>query len=193
MTRLPTNTRLGAALVVLAVGLFIAPAFFPVQATLVHDTGAFTFDGPEQFEEEGITVIQYDNMSDRGQELYVRTLEKGGEYHVSPGQGASDFNYLTGNERQNALEANSDQRPRMIVIERPEDADLPPADEAFERSGRQGDGEDDQRRQQVQRYELMETATEPQSLGSVPQLLRLGAAVLAVLSLGLGGYLCSVD
>lgn len=75
----------------------------------------------------------------------------------------------------------------MIIIERPADTDLPPADEP-DVGAREGDVEEDERRQQVQRYDMMSTATEPPSLGSATQLLRLGAAVLAVVSLGLGGY-----
>lgn len=191
MSPMNRRNKLGTALVVLAVILFTVPAFFPVQAILTHDTGPVTFDSREQIEEAGTEIVAYENMSERGQELYVETLEAGGKYSVSPGQGASDFEYPTSGERAQAMEENPDQRPGVIVIERPDDTDLPPADEPFDRSrGGGGEGEE-QHRQQVQRYDMMETSTGPPSLGSVSQLLRLAAALLAVISLGVGGYLLS--
>ena len=188
---IPSNGRskLGTALVIISVGLFVVPAFFPVQPVLVHDTGPITFDGPDEFEEEGIEVVRYENLSERGQELYAQTLNSGGEYQVSLGQGASDFEYLTSKERT-AQSMNPNERPGMIVIERPTDTDLPPADEP-DVGAREGDVEGDEYRQHVQHYDMMSTATEPPSLGSATQLLRLGAAILAVVSLSLGGYLLS--
>lgn len=189
---IPSNGRskLGTALVIISVGLFVLPAFFPVQPVLVHDTGPITFDGPDEFEEEGIEVVRYENLSERGQELYVQTLKSGGEYQVSPGQGASDFEYLTSKERSTAQSMNPNERPGMIIVERPTDTDLPPADEP-DIGAPEGDVEEGERRQHVQRYDMMSTATEPPSLGSATQLLRLGAAILAVVSLCLGGYLLS--
>jgi hypothetical protein len=182
-----TRHTIGAALVVLGTVLLVLPAFFPVQPTLIHDTRPNTFDGPAEFAQEGIEVIHYESLSERGQELYVRTLESGGEYHVAPGEGAPDFEYLTSNERTEAFEEGQNERPGVVVIERPDDADLPPADEPFGRTA--PDEEVSDRQQQTNRYDMMETATEPPGLGSVPQLLRLGAALIAILSLGVGGYL----
>ncbi len=184
-----TRHTIGTALVVLGTVLLVLPVFFPVQPILVHDTGYNTFDGPEEFAQEGIVVVHYESLSERGQELYVRTLEAGGEYHVAPGEGAPDFEYLTSNEHTEAFEESQNQRPGVVVIERPDDADLPPADEPF---GSSEPGQDeDERSQQIKRYDMMSTATKPPGLGSVPQLLRLGAALIAVLSLGVGGYLRS--
>jgi hypothetical protein len=180
-----TRHTIGTALVVFGALLLVVPALFPVQSVLIHDTTPRTFDGPEEIAAEGIEIIHYENLSERGQELYVRTPEAGGEYTVAPGEGAPDFEYLTSNEQTEAFRESQNRRPGLVAIERPDDADLPQADEPFDRAA---PGEDE-RRQQVQRYDLMGTATEPPGLGSVPQLLRLGAALLAILSLGVGGYL----
>lgn len=184
-----TRHTIGTALIALGAVLLVLPAFFPVQPILVHDTGFNTFDGPEDFAQEGIKVVHYESLSERGQELYVRTLDAGGEYHVAPGEGAPDFEYLTSNEQTEAFEDTQNQRPGVVVIERPDNADLPPADEPFDRTA--PEGEKDERSKQVQRYDMMGTATEPPGLGAVPQLLRLAAALIAVLSLGVGGYLRS--
>jgi hypothetical protein len=186
------RNQLGTAFIVLAVVLFTLPALFPVQAVLTHDTGPVTFDNREQLQEQGISIIAYENMTERGQELYVQTLEAGGEYRVPVGEGASDFEYLTGKERMQVYEDNTNQRPGIIVVERPEDSDLPEADEPFSEGPRNTDRpEDEQRRQQVQRYDMMQTSTGPPPLAAISQLLRLAAGLLAVLSLGVGGYLLS--
>lgn len=182
---------IGTALVVLGVVLFVGLALFPVQPVLVHDTGPNTFDSPDELREEGVEIISYGSLSERGQALYVRTLEAGGTHQVAPGEGAPDFGYLTREELAAAWDRNQNPRPGRVVIERPAEADLPPADEPFDRGTAEQD-QRDQRQQQVQRYDLIQTSTEPPSLGSVPQLLRLAAALLAVCSLGIGGYLRSL-
>ncbi|MFB6227118.1 MAG: hypothetical protein ABEH88_00770 [Halobacteriales archaeon] len=185
------RNTIGAALVALAVVLFVIPAFFPVQAMLVHDTGATQPGEPELIREDGYEIVSYENLSDRGQELYVQTLENGGEYSVTQGQGAPDFSYPTSAERDAAFENESLERPGAIVIVRPEDdAALPPSDERD--FGPPRDGEtDEERRERNLRYDAMETRTEQPSLGALPQLLRLLAGLLAVISLGVGGYLLS--
>ncbi|WP_265111562.1 hypothetical protein [Halosolutus halophilus] len=185
------RNQLGTALVVLALLLFTVPALFPVQAELSHDTTAVTFDGREQLEEQGIEIIHYGNLSDRGQELYVETLETGGEYRVPPSQGAPEFDYLTGAERQQVREEDPEGRHGVVAIERPEDADIPPADEPFDRVPEENDEEAEPHREQVKRYDLMEISKGPPPLGATPQLVRLVAALLAVLSFGIGGYLLS--
>ncbi len=185
------RNQFGTALIVLAVVLFTLPALFPIQAVLTHDTNPGTFSSKEQLQEEGIEIVAYENLTERGQELYAQTLEAGGEYRIPVEEGATDFEYLTGKERMQAYE-NSPNRPGSIVIERPENSDLPEADEPFNQEPRNtGRAEDEQRRQQVQRYDMMETATGPPPLGAISQLLRLAAALLAVLALGVGGYLLS--
>ncbi|WP_302080529.1 hypothetical protein [Salinibaculum rarum] len=184
------RTQLGTALVALAILLFILPALVPVQTVLTHDTTPRTFDNRAELESEGIEIIAYENMSERGQELYVNALESDGTYRVPSGQGAPEFEYLTGKERRAAFEENPNQRHGMVAIERPEENTLPRADEPFDREPRDTSRtEDQQRRQQVQRYDLMETSAGPPPLGAVSQLLRLAAALLAVIALGVGGYL----
>lgn len=192
------RNQLGTALVVVAVVLFVVPAFFPVQSMLVHDTRRSTDLGVGSGGDVGETdqrVVAYDDLSDRGQELYEETLERDGEYRVPIGEGAPEFNYLTDEERDRAFE-NDNVSAFGLVIERPaEDGHLPPADERYfvGREDPEGDGEVNQtrRRELAMRYDAMVTSTEQPPLGATPQLLRLGAALLAVLSLGLGGYFLS--
>ncbi|MFB1066801.1 hypothetical protein [Natrinema sp. H-ect4] len=185
------RNKLGTAFVVLAIVLFTVPALFPVQAMLTHDTTDSTFDGQDQLEAQGVEIINYDNLSERGQELYVQALENGGEYRVSTEQGAPEFDYMTSGERAQLQRENPEHRPGVVAIERPDDATLPPADEPFNRGSNKNDEEYEQRREQAQRYDLMEISKGPPPLGSTPQLLRLGVALLAVVSFGIGGYVLS--
>lgn len=185
------RNTLGTALVVLAIVLFVIPAFFPVQAVLVHDTRDTVPGEPEIIRDNGYEIIAYENLSDRGRELYVRTLENGGEHSVSRGEGAPEFSYPTDAERRAARENGSTERPGAIVIVRPEDdAALPPADERPFGPPRE-DETAEERRERNLRYDAMETRTEQPDLGTLPQLLRLLAGLLAVVSLGAGGYLLS--
>lgn len=182
------DTQIGTALLVLGAVLLVVPALFPVQPVLIHDTTPVTFDSPEEIESQPIEVVRYENLSESGQELYVQTLESGGEYTVSQGDGAPDFEYLTSAEHSE-IRSETDPRPAVVVIKRPQDNDLPPADEPFAEDSPRDGPQDDQRREGVQRYDMMETTTQRPGLGAVPQLLRLGAALIAVLSVGVGGYL----
>ena len=185
------RNTLGTALIVLAIVLFVIPAFFPVQAVLVHNTEDSQPGEPELIREDGYEVVAYENLSDRGQDLYVQTLKNGGEYSVSEGEGAPDFAYPTDAERRAAARNGSDDRPGKIVIVRPEDdADLPPADERSFGPRREDETEEERRARHL-RYDAMDTRTEQPSLGALPQLIRLLAGLLAVVSLGVGGYLLS--
>ena len=185
------RNTLGTALVVLAAVLFVVPAFFPVQAALVHNTGASQPGEPELIREDGYDIVAYENLSERGQELYVKTLENGGEHSVTQGNGAPDFEYPTSAERGATFENGSLDRPGAIVVVRPEDDDdLPRADERPFGPPREGETEKERRERHL-RYDAMDTRTEQPSLGALPQLLRLFAALLAVVSLGVGGYLIS--
>lgn len=188
------RNRVGAALVVLAVVLFVVPAFFPVQPVLVHTTWGNTDIPPTQLEQdEEIRVVAYENLTDRGQELYVETLEHDGEYRVPQGEGAPVFVYPTESERRAAFESDNVTASGQVVIERPEDdSSLPAADEHYyPREEGLNETEREQRREESLRYDMMRTATEQPPLGSPPQLLRLGAVVLAVVFLGTGGYFLS--
>lgn len=196
------RNQLGSALVVLAIVLFVVPALFPVQPMLTHYTEVSTSASPTELDREGVTIVAYENLTERGQELYVQTLEHDGEYRVANGTGAPAFDYPTEAERRAAYERRENEsvegpvRTGIVVIERPEDdSSLPPADEHyFERDDRSEDGaqtNESQRREMVLRYDEMRTSTEQPPLGATAQLLRLGAVLLAVISLGVGGYLLS--
>jgi hypothetical protein len=193
------RNTLGTALVVLAVVLFVVPAVFPVQPVLIHDTDRSTRDSPSELREQGVPVVAYENLSERGQEAYVAALERE-DYRVGQDAGAPDFRYPTSAERREAFEADNMSGTGMVVIERPEDdSDLPPADERFFGAREEEEAENDEqpeerreeRRERVLRYDAMMTATGQPPLGSTRQLLRLGAVMLAVVSLGTGGYLLS--
>ncbi|PSP92555.1 hypothetical protein BRC78_02870 [Halobacteriales archaeon QH_8_68_33] len=189
------RNTLGTALVVLAVVLFIGPAVFPVQPVLIHDTDRTTRDSPSELREQGVPVVAYENLSERGQEVYVAALE-GEDYRVGQDAGAPDFRYPTSAERREAFEADNVSGTGMVVIERPEDDSvLPPPDERFfgprEEEEAESEEELEERRERVLRYDAMVTATDQPPLGSTRQLLRLGAVMLAVVSLGTGGYLLS--
>jgi hypothetical protein len=190
------RNQLGTALVVLAAVLFVVPAFFPVQPMLMHDTERSANAPPAELEAEGLEIVAYENMSDRGKELYRTTLERDGEYSVPQGEGATEFDYPTAEERRQAYENDAPSRPGAIVIERPaDDSSLPESDERY--FGPREEGEDpeseneSQRREMIMRYDVMSTSTEMPPLGATPQLLRLGAVLLAVVFLGVGGYLIS--
>jgi hypothetical protein len=191
MMAMTRRNKAGTALVVLAVVLFVVPAFFPVQPVLVHNTGDSQPGDPQLIREDGYELIAYENLSERGQELYVQTLENGGEYRIQEGGGAPGFSYPTEDERRAAFRNDSLVLPGQYVIKRPEDdAGLPQADERPFGPPRE-DETAEERRERNLRYDAMETRTEQPPLGSVPQLLRLLAALLAVISLGVGGYLLS--
>lgn len=118
------------ALVVLGVVLLLAPALAPVQQYRIHDTRGGTTADRAQLEEQGFRIVTYENLSERGKELYRKTLENGGRYAVPVGQGAPDFEYEASwdDEGQSEVRRPGD-RPGILVIERPPDADLPQADE----------------------------------------------------------------
>jgi len=187
------RNTVGTALVVLAVVLFTVPAFFPVQPMLAHYTGDTAPAPPDELRQQGYDIVAYENLSERGQELYVTTLEHDGEYRVPVGEGAAEFGYLTDEEVRASYENGTEPG---VVIERPEDAgDLPPSDERF--YGYPSDEEElnesqrEQRRQTIERYDAMSTRIEEPPLGATPQLIRLAAVLFAVLALGIGGYLLS--
>ena len=116
-------------LVVLGVVLLIGPALAPVQQYRVHDTGGGTVSDRAELEEQDFRIVAYENLSDRGKELYRKTLENGGRYTVPIGQGAPDFEYEADRDDGRSDVRGFGERPGVIVIERPPDADLPEADE----------------------------------------------------------------
>jgi len=124
------RVTLSQGLVVLGVVLLIGPALAPVQQYRVHDTGGGTVSDRAELEEQGFRIVAYENLSDRGKELYRLTLENGGRYTVPVGQGAPDFEYGANRDEDGRSDVRGfGERPGVIVIERPPDADLPEADE----------------------------------------------------------------
>ena len=182
MTR---RNTVGTALVGLAVLLFVLPALFPVQPVLVHNAGPSTQANESQLEARGATVIDYANLSDRGQELYVATLEGTRDYTVPAGEGAPEFNYTADIA---AIREGQEFPPNVVVIDRQGTEGLPPAYE-YGQSERATDANPE--RQQVRRYDMFVTRKGQPPLGSTTQLLRLGSVLLAVVALGVGGYLLS--
>jgi hypothetical protein len=82
--------------------------------------------------EDGVEVVAYENLTERGQELYVETLEAGGEYSVAQSEGTPDFSYPSESQRRAALEDRDRRvRPGTVVVERPVDGSLPDSDEEF--------------------------------------------------------------
>lgn len=190
------NSTLTTALVVVGVALVLAPALVPIPTVLVHDTTDTAYGGADELRERGYTVVAYENLSERGQELYVRTLDGGGRYTVPQGSGAPEFDYAA---------SRGDSSARLgtggIAIERPPDADLPPADEG--RGDLQYIVENRQRRanatgepvptaaevrRQISRYDAMSVRTSKPPLGDPAALARLVSAALGIVSLGVGGY-----
>ncbi|WP_335999278.1 hypothetical protein [Halorientalis halophila] len=172
------------ALLVLAAILLLAPAIAPVQPVLYHDLRGTTLANETQLETEGIEVIAYENLSDRGQRYYEATLRNGGQYVVSGGAGAEEFDYPA------ELESDDDGVRRRtslgaVAIERPTDSNLP---ESEQRGPRGGARDDPQMRTQ---YDLMSTRTDEPPLGDTGNLTRLLSVLAGVLALGTGGYLRS--
>lgn len=123
------DLTLAHGLVVVGIVLLVGPAIAPVQQYRIHDTRDGTIADRAELEREGYRVVAYENLSDRGQELYRKTLENGGRYTVPMDQGASDFEYEASRDDSRSDVRGRGDRPGVIVIERPPDADLPEADE----------------------------------------------------------------
>jgi hypothetical protein len=204
MTDMTLRSKIGIALVLLAAVLYIVPPLVPVDPHMTHDTRGSVVGNESQIEAEGHQVVAYEELSPRGQELYVKTLRNDGEYSVPLGDGAPDFDYPTERELDNVDDHREREQLASVVIERPPDADLPPADEPVEQiraERREQEQEGDERPEAAQRrfpnasvvarYDMMSTRTQDPSLGATPNLVRLLAALLAVVSAGAGGYLLS--
>lgn len=188
------RNRVGTALVVAAAVLLLLPALFPVPPVYVHDARASTSMNETQLRAENVTVVDYQNLSDRGQELYVRTLNERGQYRVPKDEGAPEFDYTTAEDIERLRDDEDGAVLTGVVIDRAGAADLPPAQERF----RPGEVEErriqnnqtylEQKRQLTKRYDWMITREGQPRLGKTSQLLRLGSVLLAVILLGLGGY-----
>lgn len=208
----------GGVLVAVGVLLVVWPALFPVQPVLYHDTGPRTMANGTDMERQGYTVVAYEDLSERGQQLYVATLENGGTYTVPVGEGASEYAYPTVDELGEVEDFRERRAMQRVVVERPPDADLPPADESVEfaeerlrdrREGREErrnraeeEGETpptpttetpsiEEMRQQTARYDLMSTRTDLPPLTAPQSLARLLSVLLGVVAVGAGGYVHS--
>lgn len=195
------HTLLSGALVVLGIALLVGPVLFPIQPVLYHDTDSSVMGNRSQIEQQGVTIVSYENLSDRGQEIYVRTLQNGDEYSVPISEGAPDFTYPTNAELSDAQNYTARSKLQMVVIERPPSADLPPAAEPVERAEYLSERDEEDKttsnrteaaiRQQIARYDAMTTRTDQPSLTASSSLSRLLSAVVGILAIGMGGYLWS--
>ncbi|WP_262176049.1 hypothetical protein [Haloarcula laminariae] len=217
------DTARTAAMVLLVVGVaaLLVPALFPVQQVLYHDTGDGTMENRSQLEAEGYTVIAYENLSERGQEIYVSSLRSPNhEYTVPVGEGAPEFPYDEANnvgEVTTSEEYEERQRRTSVVIERPDNADLPPPDEPVDRirvespnseeaaDGRTASGGEttetspeqsreqrvEQRRQVIATYDMLTVRQGTPPATHRGTLLRLGSVLFGAVAIGVGGYLRS--
>lgn len=204
---MPRHPTLSTALVVAGIALLVAPVLFPIQPVLYHDTRRGTTDDRAELETRGYEIVAYENLSERGQELYLLTLRNGGEYQAPLGTGAPEFAYPTRGELADVEDYRERETRRSIVVERPPDADLPPPDEPVEIAERRSERREQaveegerptptastaERRRQIARYDLLTTRTDRPPLTATASLLRLLSAVGGVLALGTGGYLRSL-
>lgn len=194
------------------------PVLFPIQPVLYHDTGRGTLDNRTTLEDQGYEIVSYENLSARGQDLYVQSLRSDGEYTVTLDEGTSDFAYPTPSELGTLEDYRARNRLQSIVVERPLNTSLPPPDEPLEgaehrvrereeskeaRDGeRTSNGSDLERetpsrqtveelRQQIGRYDVVTTRTALLPLTAPSALVRLVSIVGGVLAIGIGGYLHS--
>ena len=203
-----------AVLLVVGVAALLVPALVPVQQVLYHDTGTGTTANGSGLEAQGYTVVEYENLSERGREIYVAALRSPERsYTVPAGEGAPEFPYdgAADMDEANDGEAYEErQRRTSVVIERPDDADLPPPDEPVDRvraepprqeeaasggetaineSARQQRLE--QRRQTIAGYDIVTVRQGTPPVTHSGTLLRLGSMLLGTVAVGLGGYLRS--
>jgi hypothetical protein len=159
------NRTAVVATVLLGVGVFgiVAPLAFPPGDVYKHDT-TISWANPDNqtaiqqsIQDEDIEVFSYSNLSDRGQQIYLDALE------TEPGA-----NYWT---KRPAPDWSYDDS-RMIIIQRPSDADLPPVDENDE----------------TLRYDLMTVWQGSHPIVSVSWALRVVALAVGVVSLTAAGY-----
>jgi hypothetical protein len=212
------RSRIAAALLVVGAILLIAPAVMPVQQILLHEAEGPLLIERAELEERGVEVVAYENLSDRGKELYEQTLRNDGSYRIPAGQGATDFQYRTELDADEESEPRQRFGPRVVAIERPEDGDLPTLDrgvperrppnseprEASEASG-ETDGEpgdttatstdetgnqSPEQREETE-YTLLRTSYGQPPLTDSGNLLRFVSVLAGVVMLGSGGYLRS--
>jgi hypothetical protein len=198
---LTRRSKIGATLVALGVVFLIVPSLAPVQPVLYHDTHAGTTENRSALEAQGYTVVEYGELSPRAQELYRETLRNGGELRVPLGEGAAEFPYPTESSLSEFEDYSERTTAQSVVVVRPNDTALPPADEPVDsaeyRARDEGEettpseAEVEQLRDQIARYDVIRTHTGDPPLGGTPHLLRLAALLAGIVAVGTGGYLLS--
>jgi hypothetical protein len=204
---LTRRSKIGAVLVVLGIALLIVPSLASVQPVLYHETNTGATENETMLERQGYTVVEYEELSPRAQELYRTALRNDGHNTVRVGQGAEAFPYPSESELAEYEKYEQREIDSSIVIERPENADLPPADEPLRAAeyrardetegGETGEtttpseAEIEQLRQQIARYDVINTRTGEPPLGGTQHLLRMAALLVGVVAVGTGGYLLS--
>jgi len=209
------------ALLVVGIVLLVAPALFPVQPVLYHDTAPSTMENGSTLSQQGYTVIAYENLSTSGQQHYLQALRNDGEHFVPRSEGAPEFSYPTETEL-GELDYPERMRLQTVIVERPPNASLPPPDERVDAAERRFEHERERRsekrqadrktttrdatdgatatetgptleeyRRQVARYDQMSTRTDRPPLFALQSLLRLLSVAGGVIALGTGGYLQS--
>lgn len=200
------RSRISAALLVVGAVLLIAPALAPVQPVLSHEVGGTITAERSDLRNEDIAVITYENLSDRGKELYEQALRNGESYRVPVGEGASDFQYRLEPDAQPDDDSTRPYGPRTVAIERPDDPDFPvveeriperrPPEGAQRETGATGDsaGSSEQRAQgerERQRYNIVQPRLTQPPLTDSGNLLRFVSVLAGVVAVGGGGYLRS--
>jgi len=205
---LTRRSKIGAVLVALGIALLIVPSLAPVQPVLYHETNTGTTENETMLERQGYTVVEYEELSPRAQGLYRTALRNDGHNTVRVGQGAEAFPYPSESELAEYEDYQQREIASSIVIERPENADLPPADEPLRAAeyrardesegGENGEtrttpseAEIEQLRQQIATYDVINTRTGEPPLGGTQHLLRMAALLVGVVGVGTGGYLLS--
>ena len=180
---------LATASIMVGLLLILAPAFFPIHPVLYHDTTRSVSGNETVLEQHGFEVVAYENLSDRGKELYVGALENDGEYIVPLGTGASEYPYPTPGMLAEAENVTAYTQLEAVAIERPADSNLPPADErAYIMDDGGEDAADEQRRQLTLRYDAMTTRTDRPPQTAIASILRLLAVCIGIITVGVGGY-----
>lgn len=215
MTRYVT---LSNVILLIGIALLIAPILFPVQPVLYHDTSPGTMANETVLEDDGYAIIAYENLSERGQEHYVKALRNDGEHIVPQDNGAQEFSYATVAELGNVENRWERMTLESVIIERPPNASLPPADEPVEDAEHRWDnlrrpneptggdsGEStpanerepengptvEELRERTARYDQMTTRTDLPPLFAPLSLLRLLSMTFGVTAISIGGFLRS--
>lgn len=155
------SRQLAFGLLLLSALLFGAATAVPPQDVRMHDTSPYLGENASLNEDAPVRIVAYENLSERGQELYRKTLKNDGRYWVPLDEGATDYEYYETQSIEN----------EALVIVRPQNTDLPPADE-----------------QHQQEHDLLVTTTEDPPLMSGKHLPQVASLLGAILSLVGGLY-----